>query len=83
MLTPTKKSATARETIDERVGFGSEPPSAANKEDNRSISTYGQNGERPAKNPKPSFHFLSALAIFFYYRDKLSRIVHGTTEERS
>ena len=32
------------------------PPPSANKEDDKSISSYGYDGKRPAKNPEPGFH---------------------------
>ena len=38
------------------VGFGSKTPPGKNKEDNKSISSHRQNGNKPAENPKPSFH---------------------------
>ena len=40
------------------IGFVSKPPSSANKENNKAISSQGQDGKRPAKNPKPRFHFV-------------------------
>ena len=50
------------------VGFA-KPPSSANEADDKSISSYGQNGQRPAKNRKPSFHFVvvewKAVRIYF------------------
>ena len=46
---------------DKSVGFSSKPPSSANKEDDKSISSYGCDEKRPVKNPEPGFHqgFLS------------------------
>ena len=55
-INPAQKSATARETINALGGFGSKPPSSANKEDNKATSGRCQDGKRPAKNPKPRFH---------------------------
>ena len=41
---------------DKSVGFSSKPPSSANKEDDKSISSYGCDEKRPVKNPEPGFH---------------------------
>ena len=49
---------------DKSVGFGGKLTFAANKKDNKSVSSYGQDGKTPAKNPKPDFHFSAAVKCF-------------------
>ena len=48
---------------DKRVSFSSKISFASNKEDNKSIPCYRQNGKKPANNPKPGFHFFVTLDV--------------------
>ena len=43
---------------DEGVGFGAKLSLTAHQKHNESISSYRQNGQNSAKNPKPRFHFI-------------------------
>ena len=47
-----------RKWKDERVGFGAKPTPTAHKKYGEIISSYRQNWQNPAKNPKPWFHFI-------------------------
>ena len=54
-LNLAQKSATARESINASI-FGTKPLSSADMEYNKSISSHGQDGQKPVNNPKPCFH---------------------------
>ena len=46
------------------VGFGAKPTPTAHKKHGKTISSYRQNGQSPAKNPKPSFHFIFGTELW-------------------
>ena len=47
----------------QRVGFGAKLTPTAPKKYGEIVSSYRQNGQNPAKNPKPSVHFVIGLEL--------------------
>ena len=52
----------------ERVGFGAKPTPTAHKKYGKTISSYRQNGQNPAKNLKPSFHFILVQNVSWAFK---------------
>ena len=53
---PTPHTQTAKEQRSSQH-FSAKLPFVTNEEDDKYISSSGQDGKRPDKNPEPSFHF--------------------------